>query len=350
MRSGAGGMIGPLKLADGTVTLPGLSWGTDPSTGLYKTTGGFGVAVAGAKVAEFTASGLSGARFLGELIPFTCTAPPALCVLPFGQTLSRTTYADLWTQAQIEIAAGNTLYNNGDGSTTFGIMDVRGRVPAAWDSMGGTAANRLTLANLLPGSATTATTGGTTTLTSGSAGTQTFTGTLSQTVVLPVTSTLTIRSGFIFRNNSTGSLTIQSSGGNTVTVVAPNSSGTVTCIAVTGTTAASWQVNVGVDGSTLGASGGGQTATLVTANLPPYSPAGTITNGNINATSNANTNNASIGVTGGGSFFVPSPEAASISVTQGASQFNGAAQGGQSVPVPVLQPTLVTNYILFAGA
>lgn len=56
----------------------------------------------------------------------------------------RASYPQLWAKAQADIAAGNTFYNNGNGTTTFGIGDMRGRVPAGKDDMGGTAANRLT--------------------------------------------------------------------------------------------------------------------------------------------------------------------------------------------------------------
>lgn len=145
-RNGSAPMSAPLKHADGVVGNPALTFNSDPSSGFYKTTNGFAVAVGGVKVAEFLAGGVIGARFLGELIPFTCTAAPALCVIPFGQNLTRSVYPALWAQAQIEIAAGNIFYNNGDGSTTFGIGDVRGRLPACWDSAGGTPANRLTTA------------------------------------------------------------------------------------------------------------------------------------------------------------------------------------------------------------
>jgi microcystin-dependent protein len=147
-RDGSAPMTGPLQLAAGTVNAPGVVFATDASTGFYKTAAGFAVAVSGAKVVEFTSAGLaSGAREVGELVGFTGTAAPSnLWLLPFGQTVSRTTYAALWAFAQVEIAAGNTLYNNGDGSTTFGIPDMRGRVPVGWDKMGGTAASRITTA------------------------------------------------------------------------------------------------------------------------------------------------------------------------------------------------------------
>jgi microcystin-dependent protein len=148
-RDGTAAMTGPIQLASGTVSAPGAVFSTDGSTGLYSlgAGAGVGVAVGGVQVAAFLPGGVLGARELGELVAYTCTAAPsALWQLPFGQTLSRTTYALLWAQAQIEIAAGSTLYNNGDGSTTFGVPDMRGRLPIGWDTMGGTASGRLTTA------------------------------------------------------------------------------------------------------------------------------------------------------------------------------------------------------------
>jgi microcystin-dependent protein len=145
MRTGAAPMTGPIKVVDGSVGSPAVQFANGSSTGLYKTTNGIGVSIGGTKVAEFAAGGIiSGAKFIGEIFDWTGTTAPPLCVLPYGQTLSRTTYADLWAFAQIEIAAGNTFYNNGNGSTTFGIGDCRGRVRASSDAMGGNPAGRLT--------------------------------------------------------------------------------------------------------------------------------------------------------------------------------------------------------------
>ena len=142
MRTGAAPMTGPLKLVDGSPSSPSVQFNSASSTGFYVTPNGIGISVGGVKVAEFNAGGVS--RYLGELIPITVLTPPSFTVLPYGQTLSRTTYADMWAVAQTEIAAGNIFYNNGDGSTTFGIGDMRGRVPAGKDNMGGSAAGRLT--------------------------------------------------------------------------------------------------------------------------------------------------------------------------------------------------------------
>lgn len=100
--------------------------------------------------------------------------------------------------------------------------------------------------NMLLGYATTATAAGTTTLTVASANTQYFTGSTTQTVVMPVTSTLSLGFRFRITNLSTGNLTINSSGGNLIATIPPNMSLLVTCILTSGTTAASW--NAGFEG------------------------------------------------------------------------------------------------------
>jgi hypothetical protein len=92
--------------------------------------------------------------------------------------------------------------------------------------------------------ATTATAGATTTLTVASKLTQNFTGTLAQTVQLPVVSTLTAGFAFQVLNNSTQSLTINSSGGNLITTLQTGFSGLFTCVSTSGTTAASWDYQI----------------------------------------------------------------------------------------------------------
>lgn len=93
------------------------------------------------------------------------------------------------------------------------------------------------------GYTTTATAGGTTTLTVASTFIQMFTGTLTQTVVLPVTSTLTTGHSYEIHNNSTGALTINSSGGNLVVTIPAGNSYAITCIGTTLTTAADWDAD-----------------------------------------------------------------------------------------------------------
>ncbi|MBI4921849.1 MAG: tail fiber protein [Devosia nanyangense] len=81
--------------------------------------------------------GFSSAIPIGGLIDYGGTSAPDTCwVFPYGEALSRTTYAALF-------AVLSTTYGVGDGSTTFNVMDLRGRVTAGQDDMGGTSANRL---------------------------------------------------------------------------------------------------------------------------------------------------------------------------------------------------------------
>ncbi len=144
-RSGAAPMAGPARMVDGTEALPGVTFSSATGTGFYKTTAGIGVSINGTRVAEFGAGGLiRGARVIGEVVPFAGSFAPPLFVLPAGQVLFRSSYPDLWAFAQTEIGIGNPLWNNGNGSTTFGIPDLRGYVIAAPDTMNGGAAGRLT--------------------------------------------------------------------------------------------------------------------------------------------------------------------------------------------------------------
>jgi microcystin-dependent protein len=75
----------------------------------------------------------------GVVLPFAGSTAPTGWLLCFGQAVSRTTYAALF-------AVLSTTYGAGDGSTTFALPDLRGRVAAGLDNMGGTAASRLTTA------------------------------------------------------------------------------------------------------------------------------------------------------------------------------------------------------------
>jgi hypothetical protein len=99
------------------------------------------------------------------------------------------------------------------------------------------------IANTRDGYSTTATAAGTTTLTVSSNYRQLFTGTSTQTVVLPVTSTLFTGMSYEIENNSTGNVTVNSSGGNLVATVIPGTAVHVLCIGTTLTTAADWDVD-----------------------------------------------------------------------------------------------------------
>lgn len=89
---------------------------------------------------------------------------------------------------------------------------------------------------------TTATTGGTITLTLASTRLQYFTGTANETVTLPVTSTLSqgLPYSLVSLGTGTSTITVKSSGGNTIGTIMAGSRATFTCILTSGTTAASW--------------------------------------------------------------------------------------------------------------
>jgi hypothetical protein len=96
-------------------------------------------------------------------------------------------------------------------------------------------------AAVLMGFTTTATAAGTTVLTNASSQFQVFTGATTQTITLPVTSTLGTGWSFHIVNNSTGTLTVNSSGGNLVISIIAGLTAMVTCIGTTLTTAADWE-------------------------------------------------------------------------------------------------------------
>jgi microcystin-dependent protein len=79
----------------------------------------------------------------GAILPYAGSAPLAQAsgwLVCDGSAVSRTTYAALY-------AAINVQYGSGDGSTTFNLPDLRGRVIAGVDvAVGGTTADRLTTA------------------------------------------------------------------------------------------------------------------------------------------------------------------------------------------------------------
>jgi microcystin-dependent protein len=81
---------------------------------------------------------------IGTMIDYAGAAEPAVVqgvtwVFPYGQAVSRTTYATLFARL-------GTAYGVGNGTTTFNLPDYRGRVGAGQDDMGGVSADRLTAA------------------------------------------------------------------------------------------------------------------------------------------------------------------------------------------------------------
>jgi len=146
------------------------------------------------------------------------------------------TWVNLSTLGVSTISFGTTGLT--PATATSGAVTVAGTLAIANGGTGATVANAAL--NNLQGYTTTATAAGTTTLTSSSSYKQYFTGTTTQTVVMPDVTTLALGRSYEIINNSTGLITVNSSGGNAITTIPSGLSGVVTCIAITGTTAASW--------------------------------------------------------------------------------------------------------------
>src|SRR5215468_6145795 len=111
----------PLRSAPATELLAGMLVAGTPYAATYYNVSG-----------EWILRGLTGAPGipLGVALPyFGVTAPASAFALPFGQAISRLTYANLFNLI-------STTYGAGDGSTTFNIPDLRGYLLAGKDDMG----------------------------------------------------------------------------------------------------------------------------------------------------------------------------------------------------------------------
>lgn len=74
---------------------------------------------------------------IGVIMPYAGASAPTGYLFCDGDAVSRATYSDLFGIIGV-------TYGAGDGSTTFALPDLRGRVIAGQDDMGGSSANNLT--------------------------------------------------------------------------------------------------------------------------------------------------------------------------------------------------------------
>lgn len=136
-RDGQAGMTGQFKASDGSLIAPAISFSNEINTGFYRPAANqLGVIINGIQVGLFTANGLSGGAPIGAVLDYSGITAPAGFLLPYGQAISRVTYA-----AYFSIVG--TTYGSGDGVTTFNMPDLRGRSIAGLDNMGGVSAGRL---------------------------------------------------------------------------------------------------------------------------------------------------------------------------------------------------------------
>ena len=169
--------------------------------------------------------------------------------LATGLTTAITKDGQTTTTARITFAQGITssLVTDSSSVSTGSIITDGGvgvaknlYVGGTLNVTGSTSLTNPVINNIKMGYSTTATAAGTTTLTVASNYRQFFTGTLAQTIVLPVTSTLVTGMAYEIENNSTGLLTVNSSGGNLVGTIPAGVCAHAVCIGTTLTTAADW--------------------------------------------------------------------------------------------------------------
>lgn len=144
-------ITGQLKAVTGTALVPSYSFSSDTSTGFHHT---------GAGVVAYSGEGTDVIVFdesqygttdnvlyyfngalpcpVGLIQDWPGTSAPTGWQLLYGQVLSQETYPGLFA------VVGTTYNTGGEGADNFRLPDMRGRVGAGKDDMGGTAANRLT--------------------------------------------------------------------------------------------------------------------------------------------------------------------------------------------------------------
>lgn len=152
-RDGQAGMSGQLKVPDGSVLAPALSFNNESNTGFVRSaTNTVGLVVGGVQIATFAPTTVTftatevfgsfqGGVDAGMVIDFAGAAAqvPAGWILCFGQAISRTTFPLLF-------AAIGVIWGAGDGVTTFNLPDFRDYTLVGKGDMGGSDAGRLTTA------------------------------------------------------------------------------------------------------------------------------------------------------------------------------------------------------------
>lgn len=262
------------RLLGRTTAATGAAEEISVGTGLSLSAGVLSNALSGTVTSVAASGGTTGMSFTGSPITTsgTLTLTGTLAVGSGGTGLTSYAVGDIvyasgtGTLASLaDVATGNALISGGVGvAPSYGKIGlathVSGTLGVANGGTGQTTAPAALAA--LSGFTTTATAAGTTTLTNASTFNQVFTGTTTQTVVLPVTSTLTQGWSYQITNLSTGALTVNSSGANPVATVPANTSWVFECVLTSGTTAASWSAMVDGAASLTG------TGSLVLSNSP----------------------------------------------------------------------------------
>lgn len=259
-------VVGAYWLVNGGTVYNGTGWKIDNaagysigSTGLTLSqlfgageyTAGSGLTVAGR---QFSISGaLPAANFPALTGDVTTSAGALASTIPSGTI----------TLAKQATLAANSVIGNSTGSTatpTAVLMNIAATANAVALRDGNA---NLKANNVASNLATTVTAAGTTTLTSASSRTQQFTGTTTQTVVMPDATTLSVGHNFTVANRSTASVTVNANGGGALQIITAGNQATFTAVTI-GTTAGTWDVAYSI--STASGSGTVTTVSVASAN------------------------------------------------------------------------------------
>lgn len=257
---------------------------------------------------------------VGTILPWTGLLPPQNYQLAYGQAISRTTFASLLTtlsiSTNITCAGGSPIITNISDTSNISVGTILESVCASG----------------------------------------------SPSVISKTSTTVTLSSNATVSITTTGQFFLYGNGDGLTTFNVPDyrgyvlagrcNMGGVSCSNVNSTY---FSANANNTPSSIYAKGGNQSATLVTSNLPAYTPAGT--NGAVNVSSSVtNYLLSSNGITttslAGGSSptpVFPFPTTGTLSgvtATGSGPTFTGTAQGGTSTPFSNIQPTVTINYII----
>lgn len=180
------------------------------------------------------------------------------------------------TLGMLATLAANSLIGNSTGSTATPTAIAMASGPTASAVAIRDANANVKSNNHVDNLATTPTAAGTTALTVASAHTQQFTGTTTQTVVLPDATTLQVGHSFLITNRSTGVVTLNANGGGLIQTLAPGSQTLVSVVTI-GSAAGTWDSAysltssssvIFVDRETPSGSVNGSNTAFVLANAP----------------------------------------------------------------------------------
>jgi hypothetical protein len=237
-------------------------------------------------------------------------------------------YCDIWLipgsayKFVLQDSLNNTLWTK-DNITQGAVLDLNSNV---------------TVNAIIQGFTSTVTSAGTTTLTVASTQFQVFTGATTQTVKLPVATTLANGMFYVITNNSSGVVTVQTSGANTIQAMAAGTQLTVTCVNTAGGTGtASWNwtyTSQGTAAYPISVGGTNNPSLAVTAGGMLYSDGSKLVNMGPGTTGQVPTSNGAsaptwgaAGVTGSyySGYFDPNASWTTISTGFGDPTYNGTS-------------------------